>query len=67
MESRADRISMKDYQIVKVIWEKATYILEVEANDEQDALKKSQDSDNWEAVKVDTMATFDPTVEEIKP
>jgi hypothetical protein len=67
MESRADRISMKDYQIVKVIWEKTTYILEIQASDEQDALKKSQDSDNWEAVKVDTMATFDPTVEEIKP
>ena len=67
MESRADRISMKDYQIVKVIWEKTTYILEIQASDEQDALKKSQDSDNWEAIKVDTMATFDPTVEEIKP
>lgn len=67
MESRADRISMKDYQIVKVIWEKTTYILELQASDEQDALKKSQDSDNWEAIKVDTMATFDPTVEEIKP
>jgi len=58
---------MKDYQIVKVIWEKTTYILEVEANDEKEALEKSQDSDNWEAIKVDTMATFDPTVEEIKP
>jgi hypothetical protein len=61
---------MKDYQIVKTIWEKTTYLLEIEASDEKDALEKSENvfySDKWEVIKKDTMATFDPTVEEIKP
>ena len=55
----------KVYEVSKVLHEKTRYVSEVEATSEEEAIKIAQEQADWEAMDIDLIAEFEPTVERI--